>query len=256
MNLSIAWLSRNSQLRDVRHITADPTGLGLILKGDKMNTTIENAKTNEELRKEVLREIEWRPDIRSQDISVKATGPTITLTGFVHTFAEKASAERAAKSVRGVISIANDIEVRPSTRTDPEIARDVQHVLKSNVMVPEGKVTATVHEGFVTLDGDVEWNFQKAAAMDAAEGVRGVRGVINVIAVKTRVSPSSVKEAIEAALRRSAELDAQSIQVAARDSAVELTGKVHSFSERDEAERAAWAAPGIESVVNRIRVIY
>jgi osmotically-inducible protein OsmY len=221
-----------------------------------MNLTIDHVTTNEELGTAVLREIEWRPDIHSQDISVKATGPTVTLTGFVHTFAEKANAERAAKSVRGVISIANDIEVRPSTRTDPEIARDVQHVLKSNVMVPEGKVTATLHEGFVTLEGFVEWNFQKAAAVDAAESVRGVRGVINLIIVKTRVSPASVKEAIEAALRRSAEVDAQSIQVVAHDSTVELTGKVHSFSERDEAERAAWAAPGIESVVNRIRVVY
>ena len=139
-------------------------------------------------------------------------GPAVTLTGFVHAFAEKANAERAAKSVRGVISIANDIEVRPNTRTDPEIARDVQHVLKSHVMVSETKITATVHEGFVTLEGTVEWNYQKASAVDAAVSVRGVRGVINLITVKPRVSPTSVKEAIEAAIRRSAELDAQSIQ--------------------------------------------
>ena len=221
-----------------------------------MNTTMNQVTTNEELRTEVLREIEWRPDIRSQDINVKVLGNTVTLTGFVHTFAEKGSAERAAKSVRGVVSIANDIEVRPSTRTDPEIARDLQHVLKSHVMVPETKITATVHEGFVTLEGTVEWNYQKTSAVDATVSVRGVRGVITLITVKPRVSPASIKDAIEAAFRRSAELDAQNIQVSTHDSTVELTGMVGSFSEREEAERAAWAAPGIQSVVNHIRVTY
>jgi osmotically-inducible protein OsmY len=221
-----------------------------------MNITKNYVTNDQELRTAVVREVEWRPDIQSQDISVKVSGSTVTLTGFVHTFAEKGSAERAAKSVRGVISIANDIEVRPSTRTDPEIARDVQHVLQSHVMVPETKITATVQEGFVTLEGTVEWNYQKASTADAAESVLGVRGVINLIKVKPRVSPASIKEAIEAALRRSAELDAKSIQVSAHDSTVELTGKVHSFSEREGAERAAWAAPGIQSVVNHLQVTY
>src|SRR5580704_4398651 len=138
----------------------------------------------EELRTVVLREIEWRPDIHSQDINVKVSGSAVALTGFVHTFAEKASAEKAAKSVRGVIFIANDIEVRPSTRTDPEIASDVQHVLKSHAMVPETNITATVREGFVTLEGTVEWNYQKTSAVEATESVRGVLGVWNLIAVK------------------------------------------------------------------------
>jgi osmotically-inducible protein OsmY len=221
-----------------------------------MSTLIEHLATNEELRTAVIREMEGRPDIHSRDISVKAYGPTVTLTGFVHTFAEKARAEKAAKSVRGVLSIANDIEVRPSTRTDPEIARDVHHVLKSNVMVPQAKITAAVHEGFVTLEGRVEWNYEKSAAVEAVEGVRGVRAVINRITVETRVSPSSVKQAIEAALDRNPEIDAQGIQVSTYDNTVQLWGTVHSFAQRAEAERAAWAAPGIESVVNRIQVTY
>ncbi len=221
-----------------------------------MNPTMDHVTTNEELRTAVLREIEWRPDIRSQDINVKVAGGSVTLTGFVHTFAEKGSAERAAKSVRGVVSIANDIQVRPSTRTDPEIARDVQHVLKSHVILGEMKITATVQEGFVTLEGIVEWNFQKTSAVDAAEGVRGVRGVINLISVKPAVTATSVKNDIEAALRRSAELDARNIQVSVHGSTVELTGKVRSFAEHEEAELAAWAAPGIGSVVNRIQITY
>jgi osmotically-inducible protein OsmY len=221
-----------------------------------MNTTMNHVTTNEELRTAVLREIEWRPDIRSQDINVKVLGDAVTLTGFVHTFAEKGSAERAAKSVRGVVSIANDIEVRPSTRTDPEIARDVQHVLKSHAMLGDMKIIATIEEGFVTLEGMVEWNYQKTSAVDAAESVRGVRGVINLIIVKPAVTATSVKNDIEAALRRSAELDARNIQVSVHGSTVELTGKVHSFAGRDEAELAAWAAPGIGSVVNRIQIAY
>ncbi len=211
---------------------------------------------DQELRTAVLREIEWRPDIHSQDINVKVSGSAVALSGFVDRFTERASAEKAAKSVRGVISIANDIEVRPSNRTDPEIAGDVQQVLKSHAMVPETNITATVREGFVTLEGTVEWNYQKTAAVEAAESVRGVRDVWNRLTVKPRVSPASVKDAIDAALRRSAELDARNIYVSTHGGTVELSGKVHSISEREGAERAAWAAPGIESVVNLLQVIY
>jgi osmotically-inducible protein OsmY len=173
----------------------------------KMSTLTDYLAANKELRMAVMREIVCRPDIHSKDISVRAHGPVVTLLGFVPTFAEKANAERAAKSVPGVLSIANDIEVRPSTRTDPEIAADIQHALQSNVMVPQAKITAAVHEGFVTLEGTVDWNYEKGVAVEAAESVLGVRGVINLLAVKLRVSPASVKEATEAALRRNEELD-------------------------------------------------
>jgi osmotically-inducible protein OsmY len=221
-----------------------------------MRIANDHATHDEDLRTAVLREIEWRPDIHSQDINVKVSGSAVALAGFVHTLAEKKSAEEAAKSVRGVISIANDIDVRPSTRTDPEIARDLQRVLRSHFMIPETKITATVRGGIVTLEGTVEWNYQKTSAVDAAGTVRGVLGVCNLIAVKPRVSPAPVKDEIDAALRRSAKLDAKSIYVSAHGSTVELSGGVHSFSEREGAERAAWAAPGIESVVNLIQVVY
>ncbi len=221
-----------------------------------MTTLTDHLSINESLRVAVIRKLERHPDIRSRDISVETYGPTVTLTGFVPTFAEKANAEKAAKSVSGVLSIANDIEVLPSTRTDPEIARDLQHVLKSNLLVPLAKITGAVHDGFVTLEGSVEWNYEKSAAGEAAEGIRGVRGVTNLIAIKTRISPSSVKLAIEAALRKNADIDARGIQVSAYDNTVQLWGTVHSYSQRKEAERVAWAAPGIESVVNRIQVTF
>jgi osmotically-inducible protein OsmY len=221
-----------------------------------MTTLTDHLSTNEALRVAVIRKIETHPDIYSRDVSVETYGPTVTLTGFVHTFGEKANAEKAARSVSGVLSIANDIEVLPSTRTDTEIARDLKQVLTSNVLVPQAKITAAVHDGFVTLDGSVEWNYEKSAAGEAAEGIRGVRGVTNGINVDTRVSPSAVKRAIEAALRRNAEIDARGIQVSSYDSTVQLWGTVHSYAQRNAVERVARAAPGIESVVNRIQVTF
>ena len=220
-----------------------------------MTMLTDHLATNEALRVAVIRKMERHPDTYSRDINVKAYGPTVTLTGCVQTFTEKLNAEQAAKSVRGVLFIANDIEVCPSNRTDPEIARDAQRVLKSNTTVPQEKITVGVHEGFVTLEGTVEWNYEKYAAVEAVESVPGVRGVLNQITVKT-LGSCSAKIAIEAALRRDAEIDAKDIQVSAYDNTVQLWGTVHSFSQREEAEHVAWAAPGIESVVNRIQVTF
>lgn len=221
-----------------------------------MTTLTDHLPTSEALWVAVIRKIERHPDIHSRDINVKTYGPTVTLSGCVHTLAEKANAEKAAKSVSGVLFIANDIEVCPGTRTDPEIARDVQHVLKSNVTVPQAKITAAVHGGFVTLEGTVERNYEQYAVVEAVESVPGVRGVIKQLTVKPLGSPSSVRQAIEAALRGDAAIDARDIQVSAYDKTVQLWGTVHSFSQREEAEHLAWAAPGIESVVNRIQVTF
>jgi osmotically-inducible protein OsmY len=221
-----------------------------------MTTLTDHLATNEALRVAVIRRIERHPDIHSVDIDVKAYGPTVTLTGCVPTLTEKAIAGNAAKSVSGVLFIANDIEVCPSTRTDLEIARDTQRVLESNPMILPAKIAAAVDEGFVTLEGTVEWNYEKYATVEAVESVPGVRGVISHITVETRESPSQVKKAIEAALRRNAEIDARGIQVSAYDSTVQLWGAVHSFSQREAAEHVARAVPGIESVVNRIQVTF
>jgi len=213
-------------------------------------------QSNTQLRDAVLCELEWNPQVTSNDINVATADDVVTLTGFVHTYAEKYAAEKAAQGVYGVKAIANDIEVKPATvHTDPEIARDVVHAMKINVMVPDEKVRTLVDEGFVTLDGTVEWDFQRRGAEACARNVAGVRGVVNHIKVRPRVSSAEVSTKIEDALRRNAELDARRITVQAMNSKVELFGTTRSWFEREEAERAAWAAPGVTEVIDHISIV-
>jgi len=216
----------------------------------------ENLKpTHPNIHEDVRREIDWEPSISSQDIAIKVSDGVVTLTGFVHSYPEKFAAERAAKSVRGVRSVANDIEVKPRvSRTDPEIARDVQHVLELHAFVPDDAIKTTVRQGVVTLEGVVHWDYQRRSAEAAIHGVSGVRAVINSLQVKPDISPTMVKERIEEALQRSADIDSQRIMVATHDNTVELFGTVRSWIEREEAERAAWAAPGVARVVDHITI--
>lgn len=212
------------------------------------------------LQHDVQEELEWEPSLDAAHIGVAATQPgVVTLTGTVATYAEKISADRAAKRVAGVRAVANDIEVRPVgsfKRTDTDLAQSVLRALEWDIAVPDEKIKVRIDDGWVTLDGEVALQFQRAAAENAVRRLSGVRGVSNQIRLQVRppVQPTQVKDRIEAALRRSAEVDARGIQVVAKESTVTLRGKVRSWAERDEAERAAWAAPGVLAVNDELIV--
>jgi osmotically-inducible protein OsmY len=212
------------------------------------------------LQHDVQEELEWEPSVDASKIGVTAMqSGVVTLTGTVATYAEKISAERAAKRVSGVRAVANDIEVRPIgslKRTDTDIAQAVLRALEWDIAVPHEKIKAKVDNGWVTLEGDVALQFQRAAAENAVRRLSGVRGVTNQILLQVRppVQPAEVKHRIEAALRRSAEVDARGIQVEAKDSMITLRGKVGTWAERDEAERAAWGAPGVLNVKDELTV--
>ena len=213
-------------------------------------------RSDNSLRDDVLLELKWNPKISSaSDVGVAVKDGVITLAGFVPSFWEKDAAEKAAKRVYGVKGVANDIAVKPLwQRIDPEIARDAVHELESHVSIPADRIKVTVKDGWVRLEGTVDWEYQKSLAQSAMKKLKGVSGVTNKIQVTPKASSAEVKSKIEEALRRSAELDARRITVKIEGSTVKLYGSVSSWAERDEAERAAGSAPGTTMVENHILV--
>jgi osmotically-inducible protein OsmY len=216
-------------------------------------TTATLTRPDREIQADVLAELRWDSSVPGTEIGVAVKDGVVTLTGTVDTFLKKWRAEEDAHKVNGVIAVANDITVRViGERTDTDIAAAALHALKWDTSVPAEKIQVTVEDGWVTLKGEVEWQFQKQEVERVVRRLWGVKGVSNLIIVKPLASPADLKKKIEDALVRSAEVDAKSITVEVQGSKAILKGKVRSWAEKQEAERTAWLAPGITSVDNQI----
>ena len=215
-------------------------------------------KTDAQLKNDVIQELRWEPTVTSTDINVVVDRGVVTLSGTVPHYAEKWAAERATQRVEGVTGIAEELEVTliaGHQRKDSEIAQAVVQALRWHVWVPS-HVQATVENGWVTLTGSVNWGYQRTSAEDAVSYLSGVRGVSNSITLKPSVQPVAVKDAIEKALKRNAEVDAENINVSADGGKVTLAGTVKSWDERQEAGEAAWNAPGVTEVKNDLALSY
>lgn len=217
------------------------------------------SRSDNDVRKDVLAELDWEPSLRNDDIAVAVRDGVVTLSGFADSYADKWRAERVTSGINGVKAVANDIQVKlpsSSQRTDPDIARAAIDALKWNISVPQDRIKVKVDSGWVTLEGDVDFYFQKQAAERAVRYLIGVKGVSNLISVRstTKPSPAEVKQKIREALERSALYDADHIDVDVTGNKVILRGTVRSYSEWRDAERAARNAPGVTEVENKVTI--
>ena len=218
-----------------------------------MTSTIDDS----ELRRAVIAELEWDPSIDASGIAVAVKEGVVTLAGTVRSYAERLDVERGVKRLSGVRGIADELEVRlagSSVRSDADIAQSVLSALRFNVAVPDDQLRVTVDRGWVRLEGEVEWQYQRGAAESSVRPVMGVKGVANDIVVKPRIKATDVKAEIEDAFARRARVDADKITVDANGDTVTLRGSVRTWIAKDEAEQAAWYAPGVASVHNEIVV--
>jgi osmotically-inducible protein OsmY len=213
--------------------------------------------SDSEIKKTVEAELQWDPAIKATDIALSVKNGVVTLAGFVPNYTQKFQAEADVKRVTGVVGVANDIEVRlPAVdkKPDPEIARDAVTALKMQLPSICENIKVIVRDGWITLEGTLEWQYQRERSESVVRRLLGVNGVINSIKVKPKASPIEIKHKIEEAFKRSAEIDANSIIVEANEGEVILKGSVHTWFERQEAERAAWSAPGVKKVEDRISI--
>lgn len=208
-------------------------------------------KTDQQLQQDVMGELKWDPLLTASEIGVSVKNGVVTLSGYVNSYSKKLAAENAAKRVKGVRAVAEDIEIRLGTdgrRNDTEIAEAALNVLKWNTNVPDERIKLKVENGWVNMEGDVDWQFQKSTAENAISNISGVRGIRNLITITPKVNISGVENRIKNALQRSAAIEANDIAVRAEGNKVILKGKVRSWAERREVERAVWSTPGVAEV--------
>ena len=221
--------------------------------------TATKVKSDLQIKTDVLSELKYEPAVKVTDIGVLVKDGVVTLTGAIATHSQKWHAMRAAKRVSGVKAIADEITItlaEQHQRTDPELTTAAVHQLEWSTTIPKGSTTVTVHEGWITLEGEVEWWYQRNAAEDVLQHMIGVKGITNRILLKPTISAADVEAAIRAAFERSAMLDAKKIEVQTSGSTVTLVGTVSSNTEREDAERVAWAAPGVLAVDNQIKLAW
>jgi len=210
--------------------------------------------TSLELRQDVLDELEFEPSVNAAHVGVAVEKDVVTLTGYVECYAQKVAAIRAARRVKGVHGIADEIQVRFMDATaDDEIARRALDVIKWDTALPDD-LKVIVREGLITLSGTVNWQYQKAAAEKSIRNLKGVRGIINNIEIKPTARPENIKKRIEDALKRHAEIESRAIRVTIHDDTVVLEGEVDNWDERYAVEQAAWSAPGVRQVDDRLRI--
>ena len=216
-------------------------------------------KTDVEIKDDVLDELAWQPNIDETQIGVIVDDGVVTLSGVVNSYSKKIAAEKAAKNVEGVKAVALDIEVKYGTdfkKTDKEIAKAIVDAFEWNSSIPEDDITVKVENGWVSLSGEVQWSYQKSAAKNAIKDLLGVIGVSNSISLKNNIKPSEIKDKIKKAFQRMATLDADGIILETHGNTVTLRGKVHSIKEKEDAETAAYNAPGVYNVKNELKVQY
>jgi osmotically-inducible protein OsmY len=214
-------------------------------------------RSDSDIQKDVVAELRWEPGLRNDDIAIAVRDGVVTLAGYVDSFADKWKAERVASRIKGVKALANDIEVKlpsSSSRPDPEIAHAAVDALKWDILVPQDRLQVKVEKGWVTLEGNVDWYYQKEEAGRAVRYLTGVKGVSNLISVRAQPVPSDVRKRIHDALERGAQFDADRITIEVEGSKVILRGTVRSYAEMRDAERAARNAPGVTEVENRLTV--
>jgi len=215
-------------------------------------------KSDSQLKKDVESELEWDPSVNATHVGVLVKDGVVTLTGHLDSYAEKYAAERAAQRVQGVQAVAVELDVRlgaAAKRSDGEIAAAAESALKWHALVPEDRIKVMVEKGWVTLSGEVDWDYQRNNAVKAVRPLTGVLGVTNSIGIKPQITSEHIAQRIQGALERQADREAKNIEIIVSGHTVTLKGQVHSWAERTAAQGAAWSAPGITSVVNELRVV-